>query len=137
MAFDLPITAFRHAPWGGSSGLADLIRLVDDWHDAAFLWVIADSAGGASQITLTSVGAGSQGVSATYDDGYIHPTTRAIVGATTIRPQIDEATLEALTDPVPASADIVLYHTLYVTPTGGIKRVECYGSFTVKQGAPG
>lgn len=137
MAFELPITAFRHAPWGGASGLADLVRLADDWSGAALLWVIADKAGGAVQITLVNVAAGSQGISASYDAAYPHPTSGAVVGATIIRPQIDVATLEGLTSPAIPSDDIVLYHTLYVTPSGGVKRVLCYGAFTVKQGAPG
>ena len=136
MAFELPITAFRHAPWGGISGLADLVRLADDWSGATFQWVFADAAGGTAKITLANAAAGSQGVSATYAADYPHPTSGADVGATTIRPQIDEATLEGLTSPTTPSDDIVLYHTLYVTPSGSIKRVLCYGAFTIKQGAP-
>ena len=136
MAFELPITAFRHAPWGGISGLADLVRLADDWSAATFQWVFADAAGGTAKITLANAAAGSQGVSATHDPDYPHPTSGAVVGATMIRPQIDEATLEGLTSPTTPSDDIVLYHTLYVTPSGSIKRVLCYGAFTIKQGAP-
>lgn len=137
MAFELPITAFRHAPWGGASGLADLVRLAEDWSGAAYQWVFADAAGGEAKITLNTAAAGSQGVSATFDAAYPHPTSGAVVGATLMRPQIDETTLEGLTSPTTPSDDIVLYHTLYVTPSGSIKRVLCYGAFTIKQGAPG
>lgn len=136
MAFELPITAFRYAYWGGPDGSADLIQLVDDWSGATFEWIIADKPGGAVKITLNNAAEGSQGVSATYDSDYPHPSTGAEVGGTTIRPQINKGTLQALDDPDPVSSDIEYYHTLYVTPVGGLKTVHCFGDFTIKQGAP-
>lgn len=136
MAFELPVTAFRHAPWGGINGSADIVRLAADWSGATFVWAFADGPGGTHLFELTAAAEGSQGISSSYDSGYIHPTSGAIVGATTIRPQIDEATLSGLDDPDPVSDDIELYHTLYVTLPGENKRVFCYGIFTIKQGAP-
>jgi hypothetical protein len=135
MAFELPITAFRHAPWGGATALADLVRLVDDWDDATFQWLFSPTPGAQALITLGNAGAGTQGVSAAYVPDYVHPTSGAIVGATIITPLIDQTTLEGLPNPTPTSADIVLYHTLYVTPAEGTKRVLCFGDFIIKQGA--
>jgi len=136
MAFELPIIAFRHAPWGGSSGLADLVRVGIDWSGATFQWAFSPKPGAEALIDLDNAAANSQGISATYDPAYADPTSGLAVGATTIRPLITEATLTGLADANPASADIVLYHTLYVTPAGGTKRVQCFGNFTIMQGAP-
>ena len=55
-----------------------------------------------------------------------------MVGASIITPQIDEATLEALT--YTGAADLVLYHDLLVTPSGLPQRAELYGTFTITQG---
>jgi hypothetical protein len=132
MAFELPIIAFRHAPWGGRQ----LTLIADDWSDADFEWAFSVKPGMAPLITLESGPAGSQGIFAVHDPDYVHPRTGAVVGATEIIPLINEVTLEALPNPEPASADIVLYHTLYATPADGLKVPVCFGSFTIKQGAP-
>lgn len=133
MAFELPITAFRHAPWGGRQ----LTLLADDWSDATFEWAFSTKPGLPALITLETEPAGTEGVFAAYDPDYVHPRTGVVVGATEIMPLIDQATLEALPDPDPVSADIALYHTLYATPANGLKVAVCFGFFTIKQGAPG
>jgi azurin len=123
----------RHTPYGGSSGLGDIIVLGLDWSGATFVMVLADEEGGTVRKTLNNAAAGSEGISATYDADYVHPQTGAVVGATTIRPQIDEATLEGLaytgTDPK------VMYHDLAITPVGENQRLWRKGAFTIQQGA--
>jgi hypothetical protein len=56
------------------------------------------------------------------------------VGASTVVPQIDEATLEALT--YSGTSPLVLFHMLYITPSGGAQSAERYGNLTIRQGAP-
>lgn len=113
---EIPTT---HAPWGGATGFADIHIQPYDWHAATFVMAFSLSKGGAAAITLTNAAAGSQGVSATYDSSLADPNTGVVVGGTIIRPQIDEATLEALswgandpTEPLP------LFMDLLVTPSG-------------------
>lgn len=132
MAFELNITAFKHVPWGGNTGLADIVVLGKNWSGATFNWGFGAPASGTTGFRLSTVAAGSQGVSATYDAAYLHPESGAIVGATIIRPQVDEVTLEGLT--FTGSADLDLPHTFYIDPTDEIERVYCYGTFTIKQG---
>lgn len=132
MAFELDITAFRRVPWGGATALADIIVLGKNWSAATFLWRFGAPADLLMDISLGNASAGSQGVSATYDATYVHPDSGAVVGATTIRPQIDEATLEALT--YSGVADLEVAHTFYITPSGEPERVYCYGTMTIKQG---
>jgi hypothetical protein len=131
VAYELPITAFRHAPWG-----RELVLIAEDWSAATFEWAFAVRPGDASLITLENRAAGIEGISASFDPAYVHPRSGAQVGATIITPLMDEVTLALLPEPVPSSADIVLYHTLYATPADGLKRVMCFGSFTIKQGVP-
>lgn len=132
MAFELNMTAFRRAPWGGDTGLADIVVLGKDWSGATFLWRFGAPSDLAMDISLGNASAGSQGVSATYDAAYVHPTSGAVVGATTIRPQIDETTLEALS--YSGVADLELAHTFYIDPADSIELVYCYGTMTIKQG---
>lgn len=133
MAVEIDFTLFKHSPWGGATGEADVLVIGEDWSGATFLWQFGAGTDLAVDITLGNASAGSEGVSATYDSGYDHPETgEADVGATRIRPQINEATLEALT--YSGVADLELEHTLYVTPSGAPRRVVAYGTATIKQG---
>lgn len=132
MAFELDITAFRRVPWGGATGLADIVVLGRDWSGASFLWQFGAPSDLAQDISLTTQTAGTQGVSATYDANYVHPESGAVVGATIIRPQINETTLEALS--YSGVSDLELAHTFYITPSGEPERVYCYGTMTIKQG---
>lgn len=137
MAFELNIEhPSKHVPWAGASGNGDIVRLGVDWSGASFKMTFAPSKGGTpiSAMTLVGASAASQGISAAYDAAYVHPTTGAVVGATTIRPQIDEATMEALTWPADVTAPLVLYYDLLVTPSGQPQQVFCFGTFTIQPG---
>jgi len=137
MAFELNIFhPSKHVVWGGASGNADLVLVGNDWSGATFVMSFAATQGGTpiAGVTLGNAAAGSQGISASYDATYVHPETGAIVGATTIRPQIDETSLEALVWGSDPSADLVLHYDLLVTPVGGAQQVFCYGTFTLQPG---
>lgn len=137
MAFELPIEHLsRHVTFGGSSGDGDIELMGEDWSSAAFRMTFSASKGGSaiSGLTLSAATAGTQGISATYDAGYIHPDTGAIVGATTIRPQIDEASFEALSWGSDPAAPLILYYDLLVTPAGQTQQVFCFGTFTIQPG---
>lgn len=134
MAFELDIThRSRHVPFGGDTGDGDIIMMGEDLSAASFAMTFAASQGAAALITLSNAAAGSQGVSAAYDASYIHPD-RSVVGATTVRPLVTEATFEALTWGPAPSAPVVLQYDLLVTPVGGTQRVICFGSFTIYPG---
>ncbi|WP_333840466.1 hypothetical protein [Novosphingobium sp.] len=137
MAFELNIFhPSKHVPWGGVSGAADFVRMGVNWEAASFKMSFAASQGATpiGELSLTNASAGAQGISASYDAGYAHPETGAIVGATTIRPQIDEASLESLTWGSDPSAPLVLHYDLLITPTGGPQQVFCFGTFTIMPG---
>lgn len=134
MAFEKDYIAFKSAVFGGASGDVFIAVYGQDLSAAAFKWVFANPADLSPEIILAAASAGSQGISASYDAAAVHPVSGAVVGKTTIVPQINEATLEGLG--FVGVADKVLTHTLYETPSGGSKRVRCFGTLTVKQGAP-
>ena len=135
MAVKLDIAAFKRVPWGGASGAADIDVAGVDWSAAAFKLDIRVSPGDTTTplVSLTNAAAGSQGISATYDAGYVMPDSE-LVGATIIRPQIDEATLEALALGARASDPVALSYDLHITPAGGVKTVLCFGAFTIMPG---
>lgn len=134
MAFTFSITHHsRRTPWGGASGDADIVALGQDLSAAAFVMTFAPQVGSAGVITLTNQTAGTQGISATYDAGYVHPNTGATVGATIVRPQIDEATFEALTWGA-TNEPLVLAYDMLVTPSGGVQYVWFKGEFTIYPG---
>lgn len=124
----------KHAPWGGGTGAGEIVVLGKDWSGAAFKWSFGPAVGSAADITLVNAAAGAQGVSATYDANYVHPDTGAIVGATTIVPQIDEATLEGLAWGGDPTAALVKQHELLVTPAGEPQRPYAHGTFTLYAG---
>jgi len=124
--------ASKHTPWGGGTGAGRIIKLGADWSAATFVWAFATTSNGSPVITLNNAAAGTQGVSATYDANYVHPKTGQVVGATIIDPMISEATLEGLT--YSGANDLVLYHDVLVTPSGGAQRPIAYGTLTIRQG---
>jgi hypothetical protein len=136
MQAEIDLIAYRHATWGGPTASDHVAFLAEDLAGANFAWAFALSSGGAVQFTLQGAAAGRQGLSAYYDEDYLDPVRGSPIGATILVPQIDEATLENLPPPPEASADIVLVHTLYCTPSEGPKQAVFSGRFTVKQGAP-
>lgn len=130
MAVEKDLNAFRHTPF-----LHVIRRLGVDWSGASFkLQARTAKDAGDTEIDLSNAAAGSEGISAVYDAGYIHPETNAVVGATTITVQVNEATMEGLPAASPATDDLVLVYDLHVTPTGDLKRVLTYGTFTVDPG---
>lgn len=131
-AIEKDYTAWRSIPWGGSSGDVAIIIVGEDWTGYTFAWKFALNEGAAASFTLSSVSAGSQGVVVSYDAGYLDPETSAVVGATTIIPQIDEATHEGLT--FDGTKPLEMFHTFYVTPTGQLQQIERYGKYTIRQG---
>lgn len=135
MAFTLNYShPSRHVPFGGEVGDADIVYGITDYSGAAFVMTFAATQGGSALITLSTASAGSQGVSATYDADYVHPTTGETIGATTIRPQIDEATLEALTYGTDPDSPLVLYYDLLITPVSEPQRVLCNGTLSIYLG---
>lgn len=135
MAVELPIGAFKRVPFGGATGDADIPVVGVDWSGAAFKLDIRVDPGdtGTPLVSLTSASAGSQGISATYEAGYVLPDGTS-APATIIRPQIDEATLEALDLSTRPSSPLELFYDLHVTPSGEPKRVVCFGAFTIYPG---
>ena len=120
----------RHVPW-----LYDFVKYGVDWGSAAFRMTFAAAQGGSAVITLSNAAAGLQGVSATYDAGASHPSTGAIVGATRIKVQIDEATLEGAGIGFPAAPTaLALSYDLLVTPTASPQQVHAFGTLTIKHG---
>jgi hypothetical protein len=135
MAFSFNISHHsRHTPWGGADGSADIVMLGVDWSAAAFQMALAYTLGGTPAITLPNASAGSQGVSATYDATYVDPDTGATVGATIIRPQINEVTFEALTWPADTTQPLVMAFDFLVTPSGEPQFVWFYGNMTIHPG---
>lgn len=135
MAFELDFTIrTRHAMWGGDTSEGDIVIMGVDWSAAAFVMAFATGPGVAAAFTLNNASAGSQGISKTYDAGYVDPETGAVVGATIIRPQIDEATLEAITPWTPAGDPKNYSYDLLVTPSGAGQRIVCFGVATIYPG---
>lgn len=137
MAFELPIVHMsKHVPWGGATGNADIIEMGVDLTTTAWAMDFASSKGGApiAPLALSNATAGSQGVSVTYDAGYVHPESGEIVGASTIRPQVDETALEGLTWGTDPGAPLLLYYDLLWTRSGAPQDVYCFGTFTIYPG---
>jgi hypothetical protein len=134
MAFDFDIShPSKRVPFGGASGDGDFVYLGIDLSAAAFVMTFAPQVGSSAVITLTNQTAGTQGVSATYDANYVHPVSGAVVGATIVRPQINETTLEALTWGA-SDEPLILAYDMLVTPSGGVQYVWFKGTFTIYPG---
>lgn len=138
MAVELNITTFRHVPFGGTTGDGDLPILGEDYSDATFEMHIrlAPGATGDPLIELENAAALSEGISAEYDADYPHPLTGEEVGATVIRIEIDETSIESLPVAAEPEEPAVFYYDLQMTPSfsGARKRVVIYGTFTVYPG---
>lgn len=136
---ELPINIpTPRAPFGGATGDGDLWRTGVNWSSgAAFVLTVRTAYGatGTALITLTGATAGTQGISATYDAGYLDPSTGAVVGGTRLRLQIDEATLEAISwGSANPDEPLELFYDLLVTPSGEPQRQLCRGPFTIYPG---
>lgn len=130
------LIADKRAPWGGINGEADIIILGLDWSAGAYAMEVRIDPGNTAGalISLGMASAGAQGISATYDSGYLHPKTGAVVGATIIRPQINETTMEGLTYGPDPSEPLDLHYDIHATITGRGKFVLMFGKFTILPG---
>lgn len=136
MATELDIAVrSKRVPWGGASGEADIDWMREDISGATFKMEIRLEPGdtGSALVTLNNATAGSEGISATYDAGYLHPDTEEVVGATIIRPQINEATMEALATAADTSDSVEANYDIHAT-ISGVKRLLLYGKFTYYPG---
>lgn len=125
----------KRVQWGGASGEADIVWMRQDLSAATFKMEMRLDPGdtGTALATLNSAAAGSEGVSATYSAGYVHPDTGAVVGATTIRPQINETTMEALATATPTKNAVEAHYDIHMT-LSGVKRLFAFGRFTYHPG---
>ena len=125
----------RHAPFGGATGAWDFDVLGVDWSAAAFVLAVAPNEGDLATFTLINAAAGAQGVSATYDATKVDPITGQVVGGTTIRPQVDETTLEAISwGSISTALPISLFWECLATPTGQPQRHVCTGTLKLYRG---
>lgn len=137
MAIELDIVArSKRVPWGGASGKADIVILGLDYSAATFKIEIRPEPGhsATAMVVLTNASAGSEGISAIYDAGYLHPVTGEVVGATVIRPQINETTMEGLATGSPVNEPIEAFWDMHLTPSGGVKMLYAFGRFTYYPG---
>ncbi len=125
----------RHAPFGGATGDWNVEVLSVDWSGAAFVLAVSKAEGAAAEFTLTNQPAGTQGVSAAYDPNMVDPISGGVLGGTTISPQVNETSLEAITwGSIPAGEPLSLFWELLVTPIGGPQRQLCCGNFKLYPG---
>ena len=125
----------KRVQWGGASGEADIVWLRQDLSGATWKMEIRALPGdtGTALATLNSAVVGSEGISATWDAGYVHPETGAVVGATTIRPQINLATMQALATSTPRDDPVEAHYDIHMT-LSGVKRLFAFGAFTYYPG---
>lgn len=125
----------RHAPFGGATGDWDFDVLGVDWSAATYIIVAAPNEGGTASFTLNNATAGLQGVSATYDSAKVDPITGMVVGGTTVRPQVDESTLEAISwGSTSTSLPLSLFWECLVTPSGAPQRQIATGTIKLYPG---
>ena len=137
------VSALRHVPWGGASGDQDIVIMGLNWSASTLSLQVRPTPGDTSTplVSLANAAAGSEGISVTYDAGYIYPANGphtaligTVVGATTIRPQINQATLEAIPLPSDPTQPLGLSYDIHITPPGLPKMQLAYGSFTLFPG---
>ncbi len=127
----------RRVPFGGATADRDFIVLGLDWSAADFWLQVRPAAGGSDTplVDLATATAGSEGISADYDAAYLDPETGEEVGATIIRPQIDQATLEAISwGQIDPDQQLSLVYDLHVQPPGEPVRLFAAGAFPLQPG---
>lgn len=140
MAVEVPLSAFKRVPYVEPDGCTWAF-VGYNWVGATFLMHIRNRYGdtGTPIISLAGASAGSEGISVSYDADYSY--TDPVSGQTVTAPaslvlvQIDEATLEALSLGTPVDAPVELVYDLHVTPSGGVKRVAVFGTFSILPGS--
>lgn len=132
----LDVTAWRHVPYGGATGDFQFVELGVDWSDCAAQLQIRGLPGdtGTPLASLAIAPAGSEGISAVYDAGYLHPVTGAVVGATLITIQISQTTLEAIPAPADVTQPQALAWDMHLTPPSLPKMQYAFGTFTLNPG---
>lgn len=140
MAIELNIEIrSKRVQWGGSTGEGDMIWLREDVSAGTYKMEVRAAPGdtGSALLTLNSASAGSEGISTTYDASYVHPgpgdDEGDVVGATTIRMQINETTMEGLAVASPADEPVEAYYDIHRT-VSGVKRLFAYGRFAYYPG---
>lgn len=96
-------------------------------------------AGGTAPVDLSTVGGiGSEGVTivsvANEDVDFGGDIGVVNVPVTTISMRINEATMEALPEPVPLGDDLPYWWDMQITPSGGVKYRSLEGQFTIHAG---
>lgn len=136
VAKPINLAADKRAPWGGISGDADIVVLGLDWSAGTFSMELRAEPGaqGAPLVALSTASPGAQGISASYDAGYLHPKTAATVGATIVRPQINETTLEGLAYGADPADPVTLFYDIHATVPGRGKFVVMGGKFIILPG---
>lgn len=126
----------KRVPWGGATGEADIVVLGANYSAATFAMEIRGAPGdfGTALVSLANATAGAEGISATYEPGYVHPVSGVVVGASRIRPQINETTMEGLVTATPGDAPVEAFYDLHVTAPGQGKRLYLFGRFTYHPG---
>jgi hypothetical protein len=136
MAQELDIVVrSKRVQWGGASGEADIVWMRENLSAGTFKMEIRALPGdtGAALVTLNAAAAGSEGISAAWDAGYVHPVTGAVVGATTVRLQINETTMEGLATASPGDDPVEAYYDIHLT-LSGVKRLFAFGRFIYHPG---
>lgn len=138
MAVELNISTWRHTPFGGSTGHGDIVIVGFDYSAATYVMHIRPAPGhaGSPLIALNNAAPASQGISATYDPAYAMPDGSGTVGATIVRIEIDESSIESLATAAKPEDPAVFYYDLQFTPavSGARKDVVAFGTFTVLPG---
>jgi hypothetical protein len=133
MAAELNIVVrSKRVPW-----VEDLPVEGPDYSAGTFLMEIRSEPGdtGAPLVSLGNAAAGSEGISCAYDAAYPDPENAGeTLAASVFLFQIDEATMAGLSTGGRTSDPVLAYYDLHVTPSGGVKFVLCYGSFTYYPG---
>ncbi|MBK61645.1 MAG: hypothetical protein CL575_01635 [Altererythrobacter sp.] len=129
-------TVDKRVPWGGANGEADIVVLGLDWSAGTYLMEVRPEPGNTSAalLSIANASAGAQGVSVSYEAGYLHPKTGAVVGATIIRPQINETSLESLSYGADPADPVTLFYDIHATVSGRGKFVLMAGKFIIQPG---
>lgn len=132
MAVELPIIVrSKRVPF-----IADIPAEGPDYSAGAFKMELRVNPGdtGAALVTLNTAAPGSEGISCSYDAAYPDPETGEIFAASIFLLQINEATMEGLAASTPTDKPIDLHYDIHVTPSGGVKFLLCFGTFTYHPG---
>lgn len=74
-------------------------------------------------ISLANAGAGLQGISASYNAAYTHPTTGRVFAATVITVTISKATMTTLAASSPTSGSVVTRYDMIIEPGVGVSEI--------------